>query len=71
MEPKFCKIEADREQYREVFMCIIMIEQAQCLALKSSQEVFVESNRVQEWRGNSTAEKQPLAFQTPGAARVV
>lgn len=48
MEPKFCKIEADREQYREVFMCIIMIEQAQCLALKSSQEVFVESNRVQE-----------------------
>lgn len=44
----FCKIEPNREQQHEVTMSIIMIEQAQCLALKSSHEVFVESNRVQE-----------------------
>lgn len=48
----FCKTGPNREQHHEVITSIMMIEQAQCLALKSSHEVFVESNRVQEWKGN-------------------
>lgn len=57
-----CKIGPNREQQHEVTMSIIMIEQAQCLALKRSHEVFVESNRVQEWKGNSTAWKTAFSF---------